>query len=30
VPVFKIVQTVMVPVLIGLAASTVCAVLIWR
>jgi uncharacterized membrane protein len=30
VPVFQIVQTVMVPVLIGLAASTVCAVLIWH
>ena len=30
VPVFQIVQTVMVPVLIGLATSTVCAVLIWH
>jgi len=30
VPVFQIVQTVMVPVLIGLATSTLCAVLIWH
>ena len=30
VPVFKIVQTVMVPVLTGLAVSTICAVVIWH
>lgn len=30
VPVFQIVQTVMVPVLTGLVASTICAVLIWH
>lgn len=30
VPVFQIVQTVMVPVLVGLAASTVSAILIWH
>ena len=30
VPVFQIVRTAMVPVLTGLAVSTVCAVLIWH
>ena len=30
VPVFKIVQTVMVPVLTGRAVSTICAVVIWH
>jgi len=30
VPVFQIVQTAMIPVLTGLAASTICAVLIWH
>ncbi|MEH2567268.1 hypothetical protein [Bradyrhizobium sp. AZCC 2289] len=30
VPVFQIVQTVMIPVVTGLVASTICAVLIWH
>ena len=30
VPVFQIVRTAMIPVLTGLAVSTVCAVLIWH
>ncbi|MGZ3325839.1 MAG: hypothetical protein ACXU85_01680 [Xanthobacteraceae bacterium] len=30
VPVFQIVQTVLVPVLVGLVVSTICAVLIWH
>ena len=30
VPVFQIVRSVMVPVLVGLGVSTVCAVLIWH
>ncbi|WP_210184225.1 hypothetical protein, partial [Bradyrhizobium macuxiense] len=30
VPVFQIVRTAMIPVLLGLATSTICAVLIWH
>ena len=30
VPVFQIVQTVMVPVLVGLAVSTICAVILFH
>ncbi|WP_407168903.1 hypothetical protein [Bradyrhizobium sp. ORS 111] len=30
VPVFRIVRTAMIPVLVGLAMSTICAVLIWH
>jgi hypothetical protein len=30
VPVFQIVQTVMIPVVAGLVASTICAVLLWH
>jgi C4-dicarboxylate transporter len=30
VPVFQIVQTVMIPVVTGLVASTICAVLLWH
>lgn len=30
VPVFRIVRTAMMPVLVGLATSTICAVLIWH
>jgi hypothetical protein len=29
VPVFKIVNAVLVPVLVGLAVSTLCAVMLW-